>query len=282
MRLVRYGTVGAEMPGLLDKAGNLRDARPWVSDWRGTALAPELLAELCQRDESLLPLVTEPMRYGPCISGVGKVIGIALNYQLHAVETGARPTTEPNLFLKATSALSGADDPIPMPRGGSKLDWEVELGVVIGRTAVNIAAPDAASVIAGYCLLNDVSERAFQIERGGQQHTKGKSAAGFCPIGPWLLTADAVPNPQALSLWTEVNGVRMQDGSTAQMSVGVFDLVAYCSEFMTLEPGDIIASGTPAGVGHGMKPPRYLAVGDRVVLGGSGLGEQHHSITALA
>lgn len=282
MRLVRFGAVGAERPGLLDTAGHLHDARPWVDDWRGGALAPGFLAELSQRDAATLPLVSEPMRFGPCVSGVGKVIGVALNYQLHAAETGARPTTEPALFLKATSALSGADDPIPMPRGGSKLDWEVELGVVIGRTAVNITATDAPSVIAGYCLLDDVSERAFQIERGGQQHTKGKSAAGFCPIGPWLLTADEVPNPQALGLWTEVNHVRMQDGSTAQMSVGVYDLVAYCSEFMTLEPGDIIATGTPAGVGHGMKPPRYLAVGDRVVLGGSGLGEQHHRITALA
>jgi 2-keto-4-pentenoate hydratase/2-oxohepta-3-ene-1,7-dioic acid hydratase in catechol pathway len=282
MRLVRYGALGGETPGLLDGAGQLRDARPWVGDWRGAALAPAFLAELRQRDSTELPLVTETVRYGACVAGVGKIIGVALNYQPHAAETGARPPTEPNLFLKATSALSGPDDPIPMPRGGTKLDWEVELGVVIGRPAVNIAARDVASVIAGYCLLDDVSERAFQIERGGQQHTKGKSAAGFCPIGPWLLTANAAPDPQSIALWTEVNGVRMQDGTTAQMSVGVYDLVAYCSDFMTLEPGDIIATGTPAGVGHGMKPPRYLAVGDMVTLGGEGLGVQRHRITALA
>ncbi len=281
MRLVRIGAPGVESPGLLDAEGNLRDARPWVDDWRSAALTPDFLADLCQRDVSPLPLITAPVRFGPCVAGVGKIIGVALNYQLHAAETGARPTTEPNLFLKATSALSGADDPIPMPRGGSKLDWEVELGVIIGRTAVNITAVEASNVIAGYCLLDDVSERTFQIERGGQQHTKGKSAAGFCPIGPWLLTVDAVTDPQAIRLWTVVNGVRMQDGSTAQMSVGVYDLVAYCSDFMTLEPGDIIATGTPAGVGHGMKPPCYLAVGDTVMLGGTDLGEQHHRITAL-
>lgn len=282
MRCVRYGAVGAEKPGLIDTEGKLRDASLWVSDWHGAALAPELLTELGRRDTGDLPLVAAETRFGPCVAGVGKIIGVALNYQLHAAETGARPTTEPHLFLKATSALSGAGDPIPMPRGGSKLDWEVELGVVIGRQALNCRAAEARDVIAGYCLLDDVSERAFQIERGGQQHTKGKSAAGFCPVGPWLLTADAVPDPQAIGLWTEVNGSRMQDGTTAQMSVGVYDLVAYCSEFMTLEPGDIIATGTPAGVGHGMKPPRYLAVGDTVVLGGTGLGEQRHRVTALA
>lgn len=281
MRLVRYGAVGAEKPGLITADGLLRDALPWVADWRGDALAPAKLAMLAERDSSTLPVVAAGTRLGPCVGGVGKIIGVALNYREHAAETGARPTTEPHLFLKATSALSGPHDPIPMPRGGSKLDWEVELGVVIGTPAVTIAATDAASVIAGYCLLDDVSERAFQIERGGQQHTKGKSAAGFCPIGPWLLTADAVPNPQAIGLWTEVNGARMQEGTTAQMIVGVYDLVAYCSLFMTLEPGDIIATGTPAGVGHGMKPPRYLAVGDTVTLGGDGLGTQRHQITAL-
>ncbi len=280
MRLVRFGPFGQEIPGIVDGAGQLYDARPWVRDWAGATLAPAALQIILGRELNHLPRVAAPQRLGPCVGGIGKVIGIALNYQLHVAETGARPTTEPNVFLKATSALCGAHDPIIMPQGGSKLDWEVELGVIIGATAQNVTAQAAPRHIAGYCLLNDVSERAFQIERGGQQHTKGKSAARFCPIGPWLLPAAQVPDPQAISLWTEVDGTRVQDGHTGQMIVGVYDLVAYCSNFMTLEPGDIIATGTPAGVGHGMKPPRYLAVGAQVRMGGDGLGVQEHRVVA--
>lgn len=280
MRCVRLGPSGQEIPGLLDETDTLRDARPWVKDWSGAALAPDFLAILSRRNPNLLPEIIEPQRLAACVTGVGKIIGIALNYQQHVVETGARPTTEPHVFLKATSSLCGANDPIIMPQGGIKLDWEVELAVVIGRTATNIAQQQAPHVIAGYCLLNDVSERAFQIEHGGQQHTKGKSATSFCPLGPWLIPATQISNPQNINLWTKVNGKIMQQGNTAQMIYGVYDLVAYCSQFMTLEVGDIIATGTPEGVGHGMKPPCYLTINDRVQLGGSNLGEQDHRVTA--
>ena len=280
MRCVRFGPPGAEIPGLLDSEDRLRDARPWVADWAGEALAPAALDRLAARDPAGLPIVIHPQRLGPCVGGVGKIIGIALNYHRHALETGARPATEPTLFLKATSALCGAQDPIAMPKGGVKLDWEVELAVIIGRTAAGIAPAAARSHIAGFCLLDDVSERAFQIGRGGQQHTKGKSAPGFCPLGPWFLPAAMVPDPHNIALWTDVNGRRMQDGNTAHMLYGVDDLVAYCSQFMTLVPGDIIATGTPHGVGHGMTPPRYLTVGETVTLGAAGLGTQSHRIIA--
>lgn len=280
LRLVRFGPPGQEIPGILDADGKLHDARPWVTDWRASWLEPDFLAKLTGRDCSALPLVRDTPRFGCCVSGVGKIIGIALNYHEHAVETGSRPTTEPHLFLKATSALCGANDPLIMPQGGMKLDWEVELGVVIGRTAVNVDETDALGFIAGYCLLDDVSERAFQIEHGGQQHTKGKSAASFCPLGPWLVPATSLPDPQNIRLWTEINGQRLQDGSTSAMVYGVAALVAYCSHFMTLEPGDVIATGTPAGVGRGMNPPRYLQIGETLTLGGTGLGEQQHVVMA--
>jgi 2-keto-4-pentenoate hydratase/2-oxohepta-3-ene-1,7-dioic acid hydratase in catechol pathway len=280
MRCVRLGPSGQEIPGLLDDNDILRDARPWVKDWSDAALAPDYLADLAHRNTNLLPKIIEPQRLGACVAGVGKIIGIALNYQQHVVETGARPTTEPHVFLKATSSLCGANDPIIMPQGGIKLDWEVELAVVIGLTAKNITAQQAPHFIAGYCLLNDVSERAFQIEHGGQQHTKGKSAASFCPLGPWFIPATQISNPQNINLWTTVNGNTMQQGNTAQMIYGVDALVAYCSQFMTLDIGDIIATGTPEGVGHGMKPPRYLAINDHVQLGGSDLGHQDHRVTA--
>lgn len=280
LRLVRFGAVGQEIPGILDADDNLRDARPWVTDWRAAALAPDFLTALAERDWSTLPLVRDTPRLGACVAGVGKIIGIALNYHEHAVETGSRPTTEPHLFLKATSALCGANDPLLMPQGGTKLDWEVELGIVIGRTATNVAEADATGFIAGYCLLDDASERAFQIEHGGQQHTKGKSAASFCPLGPWLLPATALPDPQNIKLWTAIDGQRMQDGTTAAMIYGVAALVSYCSHFMTLEAGDVIATGTPAGVGRGMNPPRYLQIGETLTLGGTGLGEQRHVVTA--
>lgn len=278
MRLARFGDLGREYPALVDAGGGVRDARGWVDDWAGAALDPDNLRRLAARDPGNLPLLAAPVRFGPCVGRVGKIVGVALNYRQHAAETGGKISTEPGLFLKATSALAGADDPIIMPPTGTKLDWEVELGVVIGRTARYVAPAAALGYVAGYCLLDDVSERAFQLERGGQQHTKGKSADSFCPIGPWLLTADAVADPQNILLWSAVNGVPMQNGNTAQMIHPVAALVAAISEFMTLYPGDIIATGTPDGVGKGMIPPRYLAIGDVVTLGGAGLGEQRHRI----
>ncbi|MEJ0063019.1 MAG: fumarylacetoacetate hydrolase family protein [Alphaproteobacteria bacterium] len=281
MRLVRFGTAGEEYPGLIDRQGKLRDARPWVDDWAGAALHPDNLRRLADKDFAALPEVAGYARLGPCIGGVGKIVGVALNYRSHIAETGAKTPAEPSLFLKAPSALCGARDPIIMPKTGSKLDWEVELGVVIGRKATNVAPGNAPSFIAGYCLLNDVSERAFQLERGGQQHSKGKSADTFCPIGPWLLPSHAVADPQAIRLWTEVNGKRMQDGNTAAMIYGVAALVSYISEFMTLLPGDVIATGTPEGVGKGMNPPRYLAIGDVVTMGGDGLGEHRHAVNGF-
>ncbi len=280
LRLVRFGAPGQEIPGILDDHDRLRDARPWVADWRGAALAPDFLGVLATRDCSALPLVRDTPRFGACVGGVGKIIGIALNYHEHVVETGSRPTTEPTLFLKATSALCGAHDPIIMPKEGTKLDWEVELGVVMGKTALNVPEAAALDYVAGYCLLDDVSERAFQIERGGQQHTKGKSAASFCPLGPWLVPAAALPDPQQVQLWTAIDGEHVQDGCTAQMIYSVAALVAYCSRFMILEPGDVIATGTPAGVGRGMNPPRYLQLGETVTMGGTGLGEQRHIVRA--
>lgn len=278
MRLVRFGKPGREHPGLMDNEGRLRDARPWIDDWRGDALDPGHLRALAGRDPAALPVLAEDMRLGPCVGDAGKIVGVALNYHLHIQETGAKIPAEPVLFIKAGSSLAGAYDPIIMPQTGLKLDWEAELGVVIGRTVRNVTAASALDHVAGYCLLDDVSERAFQTERGGQQHTKGKSADSFCPIGPWLLTTDAIADPQRIALWTEVNGVRMQDGNSRDMIFSVAALIAYISEFMSLHPGDIIATGTPDGVGKGMNPPRYLAIGDIVTIGGSGLGEQRHTV----
>lgn len=280
MRCVRFGVAGQEYPGIIDARGGIRDARAWVDDWAGVNLAPERLHSLAQRDPSHLPLLVDPIRLGACVGQVGKIVGIALNYRRHAEETGGSVPPEPHLFLKATSALSGANDPLIMPPTATKLDWEVELGVVIGRTARNVTAATAMDYVAGYCVLDDVSERAFQSERGGQQHTKGKSADSFCPIGPWLVTTDAIADPQNIALWTQVNGVTMQDGNTAQMIYPVAALIAAISEFMSLHPGDIIASGTPDGVGKGMTPPRYLAIGDVVTMGGAGLGEQRHVVVS--
>ncbi|MFY9287828.1 MAG: fumarylacetoacetate hydrolase family protein, partial [Alphaproteobacteria bacterium] len=210
---------------------------------------------------------------------VGKVIGVAINYKMHGVETGSKQPTEPTLFLKATSSISGAYDAIELPPGSEKLDWEVELGVIIGNTAKNITQDEARSYIAGYCVVDDVSERAFQLERGGQQHTKGKSADTFCPLGPWLVTRDEIPDPQNLRLWTKVNGEMMQNGTTADMLFSVDQLVSYISEFMTLQPGDVIATGTPDGVGRGRNPPLYLKKGDVIELGVDGLGAQKHTIS---
>ena len=272
MRLLRYGEVGKEKPGLLDAEDHVRDLSGIIADITGETLSDAAITKLKAFDPQKLPLVDNPGRLGACVSNVGKVIGVAINYRLHGVETGSKQPTEPTLFLKATTAISGAYDDIEMPKGSEKTDWEVELGVVIGKRAKNITEQDALAHIAGYCVLDDVSERAFQLERGGQQHTKGKSADTFCPLGPWLVTHDEVPNPQALRLWTKVNGEMMQDGTSADMLFSVAKLVSYISEFMTLMPGDVIASGTPDGVGRGRTPPRYLRAGEVIELGIDGLG----------
>ncbi len=280
MRLVRYGPPGYERPGLIDARNRLRDLSGTLPDIAGAALSDESLARLQTLDPEALPLIDGAPRLGPCVGQTGKVIGVAINYRLHGVETGSKQPQEPTLFLKATSAICGAFDAIELPPGSQKTDWEVELGVVIGTRAKNIRESEALNHIAGYCALDDVSERAFQIERGGQQHTKGKSADTFCPLGPWLVTRDEIPDPQALRLWTRVNGETMQDGTTADMLFPVAGLVSYISEFMTLLPGDVIATGTPDGVGRARTPPRFLRDGDIIELGVEKLGQQRHIVTA--
>ncbi|RIH84084.1 Ureidoglycolate lyase [Meiothermus luteus] len=279
MKLVRYGPKGKERPGLLDAEGRLRDLSGVVPDIQGPVLK-RLLPRLTRLNPTRLPLVPGRPRLGPCVGGVGKFVCIGLNYKDHAEETGAAYPKEPVVFLKATSAISGPYDPIVIPRGSQKTDWEVELGVVIGRTARYISEAEALEYVAGYCVVNDVSERAFQLERGGQWD-KGKSCDSFGPIGPYLVTRDEVPDPQNLRLWLEVDGRRYQNGHTREMIFSVAQLVSYVSQFMSLHPGDIIATGTPAGVGLGQKPePVYLRPGQVVRLGVEGLGEQRHRVVA--
>ncbi len=281
MKLVRYGPADGEKPGLIDADGGLRDLSAHVNDIDPAALAPASLARLGALDPAGLPLVAGKPRLGVPVAGVGKIVGIGLNYADHAAESGMAVPTEPVLFAKATTALNGPYDPVLMPQGGEKLDWEAELAVVIGAAARNVAQRDAPAHIAGYCVSNDVSERAFQHERGGDW-IKGKSCDGFAPLGPWLVTADEVPDPQGLRVWLAVNGERMQDSSTAQMIFGVAYLVSYVSGFMTLMPGDVIFTGTPPGVGAGRKPPRFLKPGDVMTLGVEGLGEQRQEVVAAA
>lgn len=271
MKLLRYGPEGAEKPGILDAAGRIRDLSAHVSDIAGPLLAD--LSPLRALDPEALPLVEGTPRIGPCVGQVGKFIGIGLNYADHAAEAGLQVPPEPIVFSKFTSCICGPDDSILIPRGSEKTDWEVELGIVIGRPARYITEDQAMNHVAGFCVVNDVSERAFQNERAGQW-CKGKGCDHFGPIGPWLVTADEVADPQALRLWLLLNGQTMQDGSTATMVYGVRFLVAYLSQFCTLQPGDIIATGTPPGVGMGLKPPRFLQAGDVVELGIEGLGQQ--------
>lgn len=271
MKLLRYGPEGAEKPGILDAAGRIRDLSAHVSDIAGPLLAD--LSPLRALDPEALPLVEGTPRIGPCVAQVGKFIGIGLNYADHAAEAGLQVPPEPIVFSKFTSCICGPDDSILIPRGSEKTDWEVELGIVIGRPARYITEDQAMDHVAGFCVVNDVSERAFQNERAGQW-CKGKGCDHFGPIGPWLVTADEVADPQALRLWLRLNGQTMQDGSTATMVYGVRFLVAYLSQFCTLQPGDIIATGTPPGVGMGLKPPRFLRAGDVVELGIEGLGQQ--------
>lgn len=277
MKLLRYGDKGFEKPGLIDPTGGIRDLSQVVPDISGRTLLPGSIDELRNVDCFRLPRVEGPVRIGPCVGMVGKLICIGLNYADHAAESGASVPAEPVLFMKAASAVTGPNDRVVIPRGSQKTDWEVELAVVIGKPAKYVDQKDALSHVAGYCVINDLSERAFQLEGTGQW-VKGKSADSFAPIGPWLVTSDEVPDPQNLRLWLEVDGHRYQNGSTATMIFGVSYLVSYVSQFMSLHPGDIISTGTPPGVGLGQKPPVYLRTGNRIKLGIEGLGEQNQQV----
>jgi len=282
MKLLRYGPPGQEKPGLLDADGAIRDLSGLLDDFTPRSLSPQALQVLRAIDATQLPKVDGAPRLGVPWSGIGKFVAVGLNYRDHAEEAGMPIPKEPILFPKWLSCLGGPDDDIVLPEGSAKLDWEVELGIVIGRTARNVAVADALDHVAGYCLSNDISERAWQIERGGGQWGKGKGFDSFGPVGPWLVTADEIPDPQALELWLDVNGQRMQTGSTATMIFGCAELVAHCSQVMTLEPGDLIITGTPPGVGMGCKPPRFLQPGDTMALGIAGLGEQRQRVVRRA
>jgi len=277
MKLVRYGRPGQEKPGLIDADGVLRDLSRVVKDITPDLLAPAGLSRLRGAKVARLPAVRGRPRLGAPLAGIGKMVCIGLNYTDHAAEVGMALPTEPTVFIKAPSAVCGPNDATVRPRGGVKLDYEVELAAVIGRDARNVESGKALAHVGGYCIVNDVSERAFQMEHGGTT-TKGKSADTFGPVGPWLVTADEIADPQALELWTTVNGERRQRGTTAKMIFTVAALVAYVSRFMSLRVGDLISTGTPAGVGHGFKPPRYLQPGDVVEMGITGLGTQRHTI----
>ncbi len=281
MKLLRYGPPGQEQPGLLDDQGQLRALGTHVPDIAGAALSPETLARLRGLDPASLPRVDGSPRLGPCVGGVGKLVCSGLNYADHAAESNMPVPAEPLLFMKATTALCGAFDDVLRPPGAEKLDWEVELAIVIGRRACRVGEAEALAHVAGYCVINDVSERAWQLERGGQW-MKGKSSDRFAPLGPWLVTADEVGDPGALDLWLDVDGVRRQHGNTRTMVFPVPVLVSYISQFMTLEPGDVIATGTPPGVGLGIKPqPVFLQDGQRMRAGITGLGEQCQRIVPL-
>ncbi|WP_374833426.1 fumarylacetoacetate hydrolase family protein [Paenochrobactrum pullorum] len=279
MKLLRYGELGQEKPGLLDAEGRIRDLSDRITDIGGQVLDPASLAQLAKIDPQSLPIVDGSPRLGPCVSNVGKFICIGLNYADHAAEAGLALPTEPVVFMKASSAVVGPNDNVLIPRDSEKTDWEVELGIVIGKQAKYVSEAEALDYVAGYCVAHDVSERAFQNERQGQW-TKGKSCDTFGPIGPWMVTKDEINDPQQLSMWLKVNGETMQNGSTKTMIYQVAYLVSYLSQFMSLMPGDIISTGTPPGVGMGMKPPRYLKHGDIVELGIEGLGTQKQHFTA--
>ena len=279
MKLLRHGPAGAEKPGLLHSDGTIRDLTGKVADIGGAALSDAGLAALRAIDAGTLPIVAPGTRLGPCVAGTGKFICIGLNYADHAAESGMKVPPEPIIFMKATSAIVGPNDPIVIPRSSEKTDWEVELAVIIGTKAKYVTEKDALAHVAGFAVTNDVSERAFQTERAGQW-TKGKSCDNFGQIGPWLVTRDEVADPQNLKMWLTVNGQMMQNGSTATMVYGAAFLVSYLSQFMTLHPGDVISTGTPPGVGMGQKPPRFLRAGDVVELGVEGLGQQRQDVIA--
>ena len=279
MKLVRYGRPGKEKPGLIDDEGKLRDLSALVADIDASTLSDKVLRKLGKVKPDTLPLVRGNPRFGVPLARVGKFIGIGLNYSDHAAEAGMALPAEPIVFMKAITSLSGPDDPVMLPKGARKTDWEVELGVVIGRRARYVDEADALDYVAGYCVVNDVSERSYQLERG-PQWDKGKGCDTFGPVGPWLVTRDEVIDVQQLDLYLEVNGKRMQTGNTETMIFSVARIVSYLSQFMTLEPGDIIATGTPPGVGMGRTPPRYLKKGDTIRLGIAGLGEQQQDVVA--
>ncbi|MEK9723003.1 MAG: fumarylacetoacetate hydrolase family protein [Rhodospirillaceae bacterium] len=281
MKLLRYGPAGAEKPGFQDDNGRIRDLSGQMNDLDGANLNPERLAALAKLNPDSQPLVEGTVRLGVPVAGVGKIVAVGLNYRDHAAEAGMDLPDEPILFAKAVTSLSGPSDPVMLPDGATKTDWEVELGIVIGRKARNVGQDGAAACIAGYTIVNDVSERAFQLEGTGQWF-KGKSADTFCPVGPWLVTSDELADPQNLNIWLDVNGQRQQSGNTRTMEFGVLHLVSYISRYMSLEPGDIIATGTPPGVGLGQTPPRFLAAGDEMRLGIEGLGEQRQKVIPYA
>ena len=279
MKLVRYGAIGQEKPGLIDKSGQLRDLSAQLKDFSGEAFSPASLAKLAALDPASLPAVSGTPRIGSPVGGLPKFVAIGLNYTDHANEVGMPIPAEPIIFMKGNNSLCGPNDKVEKPRGSTKLDWEVEIAIIIGTRAKYVSEADALNHVAGYAVCNDVSERFFQLERLGQW-TKGKSHDTFGPLGPWLVTKDEIANVQKLSMWLDVNGKRCQTGSTATMIFGIAKIVSYVSEIMTLLPGDIITTGTPPGVGAGMKPPKFLNVGDVVTLGIEGLGEQRQEIVA--
>jgi len=281
VKLLRYGPKGQERPGILDAEGHLRDLSAQVSEVGGAALLPEQLEKLRALDMRKLPRVDGTPRLGPCVAGVGKIVGVGLNYRDHAAESGMAVPDEPVLFMKPPSAIVGPNDEVEIPPGSEKTDWEVELGIVIGKPARYLAPERALEHVAGYCIVNDVSERAYQLERGGTWD-KGKGCDTFAPIGPWLVTADEVADPQNLDLWLEVDGRRFQNGNTRTMVFGVAHLVWYISQFFSLKPGDLISTGTPPGVGLGQKPPVYLRPGQTMRLGITGLGVQQQRTVAAA
>ena len=278
MKLCRFGKTGQERPGLIDAEGRIRDLSGVIDDIGPAALAPEGLKALAGLDPATLPVVEAPERMGPPVSGTRQFLAIGLNYSDHAREAQMEIPAEPILFTKGVSCIQGPNDPVAIPPGSTRSDWEVELGVVIGTTASYVSEADALGHVAGYCVVNDLSEREYQLERCGTWD-KGKGCPTFGPIGPWLVTADEVGDPQELSMWLDVNGERVQTGSTRTMIFGVAFLVSYVSQFMTLLPGDIITTGTPPGVGMGFKPPRFLKAGDVIALGIEKLGEQRQDVT---
>jgi len=277
MKLVRYGAAGKEKPGLIDVAGKLRDLSKYVKDFDGAAISPAALAKIAKLKTDTLPLVKGKPRMGSPVAKVGKFIAIGLNFYDHAEESGMPVPKEPVVFMKATSCIVGCNDDVMLPKGSKKTDWEVELGIVIGTRARYVSQKAATDYVAGYCTINDVSEREYQLERG-PQWDKGKGCDTFGPIGPWLVTKEEIPNIHNCKMWLDVNGKRMQTGTTKKMIFNVSKIVSYLSQFMTLEPGDIITTGTPPGVGLGMKPPVYLKAGDVMTLGIEGLGEQRQVV----
>ena len=292
MKLLRYGPPGGERPALLDAEGRLRDLGQLLPDLAGAALAPDNLARLAECDPTTLPLVSDPVRLGPCVGGIGKIVAVGLNYRSLATATGLPLPTEPVIFLKAASAICGPADPLEIPAGATAVDWEVELAVVIGRRACRVTAADAPAHVAGYCIINDLSERHWQFGssalpgplagplHNGGQWDKGKNHDGFAPLGPWLVTADEIADPQTLDLWLAVDGERMQAGTTADLHFGIATLIADISRYLTLLPGDIIATGTPPGSGFLRQPPRFLRPGQTLRAGISGLGEQCQTVVA--